>query len=565
MRLLGGTRNMPILWMVLATLPAFSFADTGAPFDLQAFVDSELAAGRKRVVIPPGRHRVEPNNRQHLLLAGLKDVEIIADGAELICLESTRAVTINNCRNLTIHGLTIDYDPLPFTQGRIVSMSDDKQVHEIELFDGYPLADTIVEAKYEIYRADTRTLRYGNYYNFKVDVLAPDRIRVTKAANYARNAVKPEQVGDLIVVNSKHAPGGYMPHAVYASECAGLTLEAVTLYSSNCFGFLENNCDASVYRRCRIDRRPPKDDLKPRADARLRSLDADAYHSKHAVKGPSYTECSARFMGDDCVAINGDYHMIMACDGRKLRVIAKREMNIAPGDPVEVFSYLGKRLPDAKAVSIEPDGKIRDNERAFLKQQGLDNRMKNSLGGMMTDAYTVTLDRALDAPMGSLICSSRRVGNGFLVQDCDFGENRSRGILVKAGEGKIIGNRLSGCRSESIKLSPEYWWLEAGSGGNVVVQDNIISNSGSFAIAVVAKSGSGAIAPAGAHDNITITGNVVSASPAPNIFVTSTTGLKLQGNDLEPDKTKTIPVSQLRQFGLDGKSLKPVMTINCGE
>ena len=44
---------------------------------------------------------------------------------------------------MTVLGLTIDYDPLPFTQGRIVSLSEDKRVHEIELFDGYPTADKV--------------------------------------------------------------------------------------------------------------------------------------------------------------------------------------------------------------------------------------------------------------------------------------------------------------------------------------------------------------------------------------------------------------------------------------
>ena len=74
---------------------------------------------------------------------------------------------IQHCTNLTIRGLTIDYDPLPFTQGRIVKMSADKKVHEIELFDGYPRTDTIIPFKYAIFDPETRDLRYGNYFKFK--------------------------------------------------------------------------------------------------------------------------------------------------------------------------------------------------------------------------------------------------------------------------------------------------------------------------------------------------------------------------------------------------------------
>lgn len=102
----------------------------------------------------------------------------------------------------------------------------------------------------------------------------------------------------------------------------------IDLFASNCFGFLEYDCNGSTYYRCRIDRRSATDDPVKRAEPRLRSLNADAFHSKHAVKGPPYLECAARFMGDDCVNICGDYHLIMSSHGRELRVLAKHDMNI---------------------------------------------------------------------------------------------------------------------------------------------------------------------------------------------------------------------------------------------
>jgi hypothetical protein len=56
--------------------------------------------------------------------------------------QTTRAITINNCVNLKIKGLTIDYEALPFTQGKIVDISGNKSILTINLFDGYPTADT---------------------------------------------------------------------------------------------------------------------------------------------------------------------------------------------------------------------------------------------------------------------------------------------------------------------------------------------------------------------------------------------------------------------------------------
>ena len=84
-------------------------------FDLPSFIHQRVKAGEKRIVVPPGRYRIKPQNRVHLTLRDLRDFEIIADGVEVICTETTRAISISNCHHFTLRGLTIDYDPLPFT------------------------------------------------------------------------------------------------------------------------------------------------------------------------------------------------------------------------------------------------------------------------------------------------------------------------------------------------------------------------------------------------------------------------------------------------------------------
>ena len=85
-------------------------------------------------------------------------------------------------------------------------------------------------------------------------------------------------------------------------------------------------------------------------------------------------------MGDDCMNICGDYHLIMGSQGKELRVLAKHDMNIQPGDPVELVTYDGRRLPDAKAVAIQPAGTIRDEERAFLAQAAHGRRLEGGRG-----------------------------------------------------------------------------------------------------------------------------------------------------------------------------------------
>jgi len=514
-----------LLIMIVSSTAQAEPEAPGVPFDLQGHLDQAIRDGLKKIVVEPGRYRVTPRNRQHLLLHDLEDIEIIADGVELICTETTRALTISNCRRVTLRGLVIDYDPLPYTQGRIAKLSEDKTVHDIELFDGYPESDEVDDFKYEIFRADTRTLRFGSYYEFRVEKLAPQQIRVTRTGRY-----EGEQVGDIIAIGTKHAPGGQIPHAVYVEKSQHVTLDKVTLYASNCFGFLETQCDRTTYHRCRIDRRTD-DDFRQREDPRIRSLDADAFHSKHAVVGPQLIECVAHFQADDCVNICGDYHMVMGADGPRLRVLAKGNMNIEPGDPLEVVSYDGQRLADAKAVAVERRGTISDEEQAFLAKQRMH---KPFTEGTLRQIYEVVVDRAMDLPRGSIIAAANRIGNGFKVVNCDFGFNRSRGILIKASHGEVAGNTLEGCHHEAIKVAPEFWWLEAGSSNNIRITGNRIRHCQGKGIAVCALAGSGEIAPAGAHNNIVIEDNQITDTQDLDIWVTSTQGLVLRNNRLDP-------------------------------
>ncbi len=522
------------------------------PFDLQAFIDSQVKAGARQIVVPRGRYRVKPRDQQHLVLHDLQDTVIIAEDVEMVCTETTRAVTLAHCRNVTLRGLVIDYDPLPFTQGRITGFSNNKRIHEIELFDGYPGAEAVRPFKYEIFCPDTRTLRCDDRYPSKVEVVNPRHIRVH---NPGGRMSDPEQAGDLIVIGTELAPGGSVPHAVECDDSASVRLESITLYASNCFGFFEENCDGNTYDHCRVDRRPAADDPVKRGDARLRSLDADAFHSKYAVKGPAYVACTAKFMGDDAINICGDYHVISVCQGDTLRVLAKGRLNVAAGDPVELLAYDGTRLPDAKAVTVERDGAVNEAEKAFLLKQQMDEEVRTQCSAR---AYKVTLDRAVDLPRGSLLASAERQGNGFLVQGCDFSFNRSRGILIKASRGKILGNKLTANWMEAIEVAPEYWWLESGSSDDVEIADNVISDCRMTGIAVYAEGGTGQLAPAGVHNRIVITGNTLTGCPMPNIFVSSTNEVRIERNTCVSPRTPRRP-----EFGLDPAKLQPIMTRNC--
>jgi len=534
----------PTTWLPSAPVKADEAAkpaQAAVDFDLQGFIDGQIKAGHLPVVAPPGRYRVTPHAGRHLSFKNLSDISIVADGVEMICTQTCQAISFDQCRNVSLKGLTIDYDPLPFTEGRITAMAPDKSWVEFAIIDGYP--DNVMEERIEIYDPATRELRRETTGWLKeFQRIGPHAYRATKPPHYRFRADQDtEQVGDILVTNNRSGEhiGG---HAIVSVGCTNLRLEGVALYASNCFGFLEERCDGSTYLQCKIDRRAPSDDPVKRGFPRMRSLDADAFHSNGAVKGPAIIGCTAKFQGDDCVNIHGNYHMTTACNGNRLRVAATGRMTIEAGDPVEFLPFAGERPADAACTKVEPDGPITDAEIAFIKKVSMHPESKERLLTGKAKFYTVTLDHSVELPMGSAICSGNRVGNGFVVKDCDFGYNRSRGILIKASRGEVANNKITHGWMAAVLVSPEYWWLEAASSSDVVIANNTIVGCRRAAIEVVAPGGNGKPLPAGAHRNISIVSNTITDSPWPNVRVTSVDGLLLKENHLtEKEPTDMVP------------------------
>jgi len=523
-------------------------AGRGVAFDLQGFIDQQIQTGKKNIVVPPGSYRVTPRGGQHLTLRNSQGIQIVADGVEMICTETTTALNLSHCTNVTVRGLVIDYDPLPFTQGRITSFASDKKFAEVELFDGYPAAESAINFKLEIFRPDTRTLRCSDRYVKNIEAIDSRHLRINTPDEHSDS---PEQVGDLIVIGSEHVLHGSAAHAVTCDQNVKVRLENIDLFTSNCFGFIESDCDGSTYYRCRIDRRSAADDLVKRAAPRLRSLNADAFHSSDAVKGPAYIECVAKFMGDDCVNIHGRYELVIASTGSVLRVVSPGRLSLAVGDPVEFLPFVGERPPDAVVNKIEPDASVTSDEKSFIQKLGIVPGTRESLISGNARFYQVTLDHPTTLPPGSLIAAANRLGDGFLVKGCDFGYNRSRGILIKASHGQVIDNTITESWMAAVLVSPEFYWFEAGSSADVIISNNTIVSCRQPGIEVLAPGGNGRPLASGAHRDITITTNTFSESVWPNIRVTSTSRLVVRGNHLTPVKS--------------GNANQPVSIENCNQ
>ena len=122
-------------FVILAASSATSNGVQADSRSVQAVLDGAVATAAKTVVLPQGRVEVEGKLR----VRGAKDLVIEGAGTTLVFSDREGTTwSFDSCRNITLRGFTIDYDPLPFIQGRITGRSEDGKRFDFTVCDGYP-------------------------------------------------------------------------------------------------------------------------------------------------------------------------------------------------------------------------------------------------------------------------------------------------------------------------------------------------------------------------------------------------------------------------------------------
>ncbi|HVJ45889.1 MAG TPA: hypothetical protein VM511_05840, partial [Luteolibacter sp.] len=217
----------------VALVFCFAPAALHALEDFRPFVDEALKRGEKKIVIPPGNYRIAPKGGggELWVLSGVKDVEIVAEGVTMTGTKLMRALSLYRCTNLTIRGLTVDYDPLPFTQGEIISSTEDGGSIDIKIHAGYPRKSysriDVIDAKTRF-----RKQRMPFLWGTKAELIGDDVVRV-KLPGIGKFA-KP---GDLASLSTGQEAGA--PHGISVDQSERILFDHVTVHSAPGMGILE--------------------------------------------------------------------------------------------------------------------------------------------------------------------------------------------------------------------------------------------------------------------------------------------------------------------------------------
>jgi len=534
--------------------------NTNAPKDFAAIIYKALAEGQKKIDIPKGIYYMEMKDGRPLTLDSLKDVEINANGSEIITRLPSQAIQISNCENLKISGFSIDCDTIPFTQGKIVAIdSVDRMWWEVEIMGGYPLGGLgrSMPDRVQIFDPKTDNLKKNLYTYFpgvfsKVEKVGERRFRFEKKT---KNPDSNEVMGDFVVMTLPSR--GTRPHTIVTSKSKNIQFEDVIIYSGNCFGFFEDQCEKNIYNRCQVNKKLND----PRvAYPRLRSVNADAFHSKGATVGPTITNCIFMYQGDDCIAISTSFYKVLNGKGDVIDLAtSSRGIKMKVGNMLRFVDFEGKVVGDAKLVKIEPATDYSKNDLDKLTEM-----FKSTINNRREPSVTrLTLDRKVAVSTGGVVSSLDMGGSGFVVKNNKMGYTRARGVLVKSSDGVISGNEVIGCELSGIILAPELFWMEAGFSRNVLIENNTIKDcmfaNSSYGIeqaayiSVIAVNAHNKIAPVGGFRNITIKNNTLENSPKPAIIITSADSVQVTDNTILI--SKEIIRTHGQKFGMDSNQV----------
>ncbi len=430
---------------------------------------------------------------------GVNNLRIMAEGATLLCHGWMEPVSLENCRDITIEGLTIDYKTIPHSEGKVVNV--DKEFLDVELTDVQWLGDDMTITRIMFWDLQkNRLLGQSLYHPFKTRKLDEKTVRIfTKA--------KPEMLGTVALMN-------HMMHfrpAILVHEAENTVLRRVTIHAQPGMGIVGHRSHNVLMEGLRIVPAPGK----------YQSTNTDATHFTSCTGLIRFDGCMFEGQGDDATNVHGYYHKITKDLGNNSYEI-KLEDRWCTHACVLDFPDIGNALEIVKKTTLEVIDSLTVVEvDTFPREWKSVLTLNRKLPGDFNDYYLIDVTRL---PKLEFV-------NSYV------GSHLARGVLVKTRNVLIENCTFREGTGTAIHIGAEGDWREGPGSANVTIRNNRImrtgrgdaTNNGACGIAVNVKAPDDT--KAGIHKNIAIVQNIIEGENAEvGISIRGAKGVELKNN-----------------------------------
>jgi LysM repeat protein len=454
------------------TAPTTSTADSEQVFSggtLADFQDALRAASElpnAALQIDPGTYQFDPlrevsngNKRAHARFTEIEDVTIEGNGATFVFSNPLRAgLRFNGGRDVTVRNLTLDYDPVPFTQGEIIDLGSDRRRITLALDHRYPsLSHSMFESAdrvwASVHQPDGSLVegyrKEGSFDKFfsSIDRVADRRFELTLQDGVNSNGLAEGRRLTVVARNQ----GTVL--AFYQMEQP--TVEDVTVRASGGAVFSAAVCSDPVFRGTTIV--PPSD-----SDRQIAS-DADGIRIINCLSSTTIEDCHHERLLDDSIVVQHTFTSVTEIlDDRTVAVENVHPFVVNSEDTLEALSQSGVRLGE-----LPP---IEDYERRFSSPG---NRHKPS-----TITFREPISNTLS--VGDYVGNQATGSQNFTVRNNELRDHRGILVRVVARHGEIRNNVLDGASRNPIELEcdNDRHFAPKGYVDNVTVAENTIRRAG---------------------------------------------------------------------------------------
>jgi hypothetical protein len=387
-----------------------------AEISIQAMIDTAIAQGRRSVEVPEGTYRFS----ERLLLRDAHDLVLDGHGATFIFAERRSAgISVENCHGVTLRNLTIDHDPVPFTQGAVTDIDPAGTWLDVAIDRGYDMTVETFQQNRAMHHFDAATLgfKHDGAWMGPKSVTSPRpgvfRAGFLDSVHSSRYNV---ETGDLFAFTAERPS-----HAIALVESWATRVEDITVLSSPGTGVLEVG-GGGARLRYRILRGP-----RPVGAARDRLLStcADGLWSVGTKVGAQLDGCEMEYVGDTGVNIHGSYVQAVQVSGDSVtvrRVHAKAYL--AAGDRLLVY--------------------------------GRDYRLKGETVIKAVAGEVLHVADGSEVQAGDFLLSPDRVGSGAAIRNSVFREVEWEAALMRVSDGVFEHNFVDRTTGVGIWLGPEF-------------------------------------------------------------------------------------------------------------
>jgi len=602
-KVLGLLTAFSALWLAMDATPGFcgqecpaltqpsteaeKSAERQAAAELMTKLKTAIQSGAKEFRIPAGKYRFDYKKNAFAMssIIGAKNLTVDARGAIFIYEAWSFGLLISECENLTIDGLVIDYDPLPYTQGVITAIHvanepfSGKNYFEYRQDSGYPRLEDIDFNPVLQKGVDNMPLVVfddaGNHVKMwrichpgKLENLGNGQYRVyydtdaflypdlTVFTNYNDYGLK---AGDRIAILYREAA------AVVTTKCSNVSFKNVVMYSSPGGGFSDVGVAGwqgnTVFEGCKMLRLPGSN--------RLMSTNSDSFHSQFARRGPTLINCEASYVGDDFLNIRGALGVVISSRSDKqliinMRGIGEGDSILAPGTKLRILgrdSCLSRG--DARIVTVK-----KCDDTAYRK---ISTQATPLISCHFRDAnalYLVELDKSIQAGFLDYVSFPDNASSDFKVSGCKFAYGAAHGIVIQTSNGIVENSSIAHTAGEGLVVSALLSWLEGNDCTNIVIRDNTVTAPHSVQSCSVIRrrldAKAGAISEfsgiavlmtprlrnfgltAGAiHSGITLENNQVINGKGPAVYINNARDIKVRNNRLIRDPQLNAEIDKL--------------------